>query len=270
MSRQTTKLAAAVLLALVASRPAVGGGQFRGDTDPALSLSEVTRTYSILGGLHLKATIKATGQPDRTVELRWRRSDRIYLSVSWRAPSGSMVRTVTACDGKFLWRYRSDRREATRQPAPSTTFMLPDAPYDLPELRVLLQGAIMEELPAFQGATLQRAAPAVLLGASVETIQATLPTGVSVRISFGLSDRLIRAYEQRSFSLAGSSGSYRQTIVAYSLVNGAPSFTDADFAFRPPSGTRVIAKAAPPHPWQKARGKAPARHAAERLAAATP
>ncbi|HSV73189.1 MAG TPA: hypothetical protein VLH79_05465 [Chthonomonadales bacterium] len=264
-----SRLALALLTAW-ALRPVPASGQSAEPSDTELSLSDVTRTYSVLRGLHVRATITATGLPTRRVEVRWRRSDRIFVSVSHQAPNGTWVRTVTTSDGTHLWRYRSDLREAVREPAPETTFMLPDAPYDLPELRVMLQGDMVEEMQPFLGARLARAAPAVLLGVSVETIHAAHPSGATARIAFGLFDRLVRSYRERTPAPPGTTGTARDLTITYSMVNGAPTFTDADFTFTPPSGTRIIARGDARPSAQRARREASTGRPGERHTATAP
>jgi outer membrane lipoprotein-sorting protein len=228
------------------------GAQAKFDPNARAAMDQMVAAYKGLKVLHEKMSFQIAvtpasnmmdGPPD-SIELRFQRPNRLRLTVA-ETKAGKKAQRQVVCDGATLWRWDSGTNTYTKSKAPATFAGVTNISNDAPEFDILFSGKdpFKDFAPPNTQFTLGK--PDKVGEVDVDSVEAQFkdPSGSmngSMRILIGQKDHLIRGL---SVDAAGKDPSGKEmkfsVTMNYTLVNTAPAFTAADFAFTPPPGAKL-------------------------------
>lgn len=233
------------------------------------AFEQAYKMYQGLNSLHEKITVTASGSaemlggsmPD-SLEIRYQKPNKLWVQQSEKKKDGTIDRHLVVSDGTTVWRWESASNTYTKQKAPATFKAFSNLPSGTPEADALFRDKDpFEGLPA--EAQMKMGQPTKVGDVDVDVIDATLAQpGVDIsfklQILIGQKDRLFRGI---SFNGGGKDPSGKEMKMDlkmdYTIVNPAPTFTPADFAFTPPQGAKLAGGTPQPGTPAKAPAKTP-------------
>lgn len=257
----STRLLRIAIVAVLAGCLAVSACAQETKPDPKAQavLDQMIAAYTALNALHLKATVKRTGNAPpimpvtipESLEMRLLRPNKLWFYYVEKSGAKVKKRQVVS-DGTNLWRWESDTNIYTKTKAPGLF-------RDFPRLPVLVEMGILFEQDPFQdlppNAHITLGEPIKVGDTDVDVVEIKIaeegtPFTVVFKLLIGQKDHLMRGLsfeESGKDPQSGKDHSFKMELT-YSLVNAAPDFKTADFVFTPPPGAKPPASGSPPNP----------------------
>lgn len=259
----STRLLRIAIVAVLAGCLAVSACAQETKPDPKAQavLDQMLAAYKALNALHMKATMKLTGNAPQimpgtipeSLEMRLLRPNKLWLH--YVEKSGAKVqKEQVVSDGTNLWRWQSATNIYTKTKAPGLFRDFPRLPDIGPEMDILFR----EQNP-FQNfppnAHITLGEPIKVGDTDVDVVEIKIaeeetPFTVAVKLLIGQKDHLMRGLSFEGSGKDPQSGKDLNFKMesTYSLVNAAPDFKTADFVFTPPPGAKPPASGSPPNP----------------------
>lgn len=257
------KWTAAAIMALVIG-PAVAQEAKRDPKVQAL-MDQTVAAYKALNSFHEKIVMVPTvSSPEltrqysgpTTVEIKVQKPNKVWVDSQF-VRGGKQNHSVLVSDGTSLWRWQEGDKTFTKTKAPASLVDFGKfIPRDTPELDILFRGKDpfadfkvgMGEVSLYMG-------PAAKVGdIDTESLEARIapdgsPIQGTLRIRIGQKDRFVR---EVMFEGGGKDPQTNKDMsfkfqLTYPVVEGAPTFTPADFTFASPPGIKA-ADAVTPKP----------------------
>lgn len=221
-------------------------------------MDQILAAYKALPALHLKIAVKVTADPPSllppsipvSAELRVQKPNRLWiLSIAKQGAKFASIRLV--CDGVNLWRWQSSSNTFRRTKAPKTFAEITDLPQAGFEPEVIVHGqdpfAALPYQVNLQG-------PQKRDGIDVDVLSIPLSAngavaGANVTLFVGQKDHLVRGTLVESEGKDAAGKPFKVRIEStYEMLDSAPKFTAADFAFIPPAGAKAEPEPGAPKP----------------------
>src|SRR5437016_4664868 len=97
-------------------------------------MDQLAAAYRGLNALHERISSQAKGPAEmigrmpETIELKYRKPNRLWVSMTERLTDGRKVRSLLVCDGVSLWRWADDTNTYRKAKAPANLKAMPDGP----------------------------------------------------------------------------------------------------------------------------------------------
>ena len=108
------------------------------DARAKLVMDQLGAAYRGLNALHERITAQARGpevmlgRMPETVELKVRKPNRLWMSMTERLPDGRKIKSMVVCDGITLWHWTDETNTYRKSRAPATLKAIPDGPHESP------------------------------------------------------------------------------------------------------------------------------------------
>jgi len=236
-------------------------------------LDQMVAAYKGLTAFHEKMSFKASGSganeimennSPHSLELRLQKPNKLWINQTERR-MGKLTRRQVVSDGANLWRWEGESNTYSRSKAPDSFAGIPNLPDDMPELDILFRGEDpLKKLNSDAGnVTVALGQPMKVGDVDVDVVEIKItpqdaPFSATIRFLIGQKDHLMRGlvFEGNGKNPATGQEMNFKAEMTNELVNPAPTFTAADFAFTPPPGAKPESSrsAAPPKPGKKPAG----------------